>query len=55
VLCHLRFMGETLVAGALEALSAMAHKLLERGFASPFLVSSHLGVLRLGIIMALFS
>jgi hypothetical protein len=55
VLCHLRFMGEFLVAGVLEALSAMAHKHLERGFASPFLVSSHLGLLRLGTNAAFFS
>lgn len=41
-------MGEVLVAGALEALSAMAHKHLERGIASPFLVSSHLVLLRIG-------
>jgi hypothetical protein len=31
-----------LVAGTLEALVAMAQKHLERGVASPFLVSSHL-------------
>jgi hypothetical protein len=41
-------MGEFLVAGTLEALLAMAHKHLERGVASPFLVSSHLELLRLG-------
>jgi len=39
--------GRVLVAGTLEALSAMAHKHLERGVASPFLVSSHLGLRRL--------
>jgi hypothetical protein len=48
-------MGEFLVAGTLEALSAMAHKHLERGFASPFLVSSHMGFLRLGTNAVLFS
>ena len=48
-------MGEFLVAGALEALSAMAHKHLERGFASPFLVCSYLGILRHGTDGALFS
>jgi hypothetical protein len=55
VLCYLRFMGESLVAGALEALSAMAHKHLERGFASPFLVSFHPELLSLRIDAALFS
>jgi hypothetical protein len=55
VLCHLRFMGEFLVAGPLEALSAMAHKHLQRGIALPFLVSSHLGLLGLGTNAALFS
>jgi hypothetical protein len=48
-------MGGLLVAGALEALSAMAHKHLERGFASPFLVSPHLGLVRIGTNAALLS
>jgi len=43
VLYHPRFMGAFLVAGALEALSAMAHKHLQGGVASPFLVSTPLG------------
>ena len=35
-------IGVFLVAGTLEALSAMAHKHLQLGVASPFLVSIHL-------------
>jgi alpha-aminoadipic semialdehyde synthase len=53
VLCYLRFMGGFLVAGTLEALSAMAHKHLERGVASPFLVRSHPGPVCLGTDAAL--
>ena len=54
MLCHLRSIhGRLLVAGTLEALSAMAHKHLERGVASKFLVNSHLGLLRLGTNAAL--
>ena len=38
VLYNLGYTGKLLVAGTLEALSAMALKHLERGVASPFLV-----------------
>ena len=43
-LCDLQFMSELSVAGTLEALSAMALKHLERGVATPFLVSTFLGL-----------
>jgi len=53
-LCDLRFMSEPSVAGTLEALSAMALKHLEDGVASPFLVSTRLGLLYLGADVGLF-
>lgn len=53
-LCDLRFMREPSVAGTLEALSAMALKHLEDGVASPFLVSTRLGLLYLGADVGLF-
>ena len=42
VLYNLGYTSKLLVAGTLEALSAMALKHLERGVASPFLVSNYL-------------
>jgi hypothetical protein len=43
VLYNLGYTSKLLVAGTLEALSAMAFKHLERGVASPFLVGNRLG------------
>lgn len=43
VLYNLGYTSKLLVAGTLEALSAMAFKHLERGVASPFLVGNSLG------------
>jgi len=54
VLYNLGFTSELLVAGTLEALSAMALKHLERGVASPFLVCNRLGFWYLGADTGLF-
>jgi hypothetical protein len=54
VLYNLRYTSELLVAGTLEALSAMALKHLERGVASPFLVSNRLWFWHLGADAGLF-
>ena len=54
VLYNPRYTSELLVAGTLEALSAMALKHLERGVTSPLLVSNHLGFWCLGADAGLF-